>query len=427
MKEKLLLGFLSLLLMGCSRDSEEGNFVPSAASSGRSWVRTPDEALETLAAILENDGDTRSVSLDITSLETVKVDDVNAVTRSQTVPDTGALFYVVSFGERSGSAILGADKRLPSVLAILDETVVSSADFIESSTRADGADSEILHDFILPRLIASSISLMAVNPTDPDLPDPGPGNPGPWTPKEPRPRKELLVSCDKRQKPLLKTRWDQEKPYNNYCGGCPAGCTAIAVAQLLTYWSLPDPNVIGEVSFDWNLIRQNCYGRYPSVLAEDEVARYVQTLGVCLHTTYTPTGSSSTIADAEGVLRALAFPNVERGGYDVGTAERMVFAGRPVYVRGTDRYSSDGHAWILDGWYRYEAKMCTWIGNQMVSAEPIQDVLAHCNFGWGGKGDGYYYPLVFNTELRQEKDEASGDQDARKNVDFDSGLKMLVY
>lgn len=41
-------------------------------------------------------------------------------------------------------------------------------------------------------------------------------------------------------KPLIKTEWDQRDPYNYYCpSGYPAGCVAIAMAQLIRYYEWP--------------------------------------------------------------------------------------------------------------------------------------------------------------------------------------------
>ena len=52
-------------------------------------------------------------------------------------------------------------------------------------------------------------------------------------------------------------------------------------------------------------------------------------------------------------------------------------------------------------------------------------ILTHCNFGWKGAWDGYYYPWAFDTALRQgyDKGEIIGDDPAL----FDTGLKMFVY
>ena len=45
--------------------------------------------------------------------------------------------------------------------------------------------------------------------------------------------------------PLLKTRWDQNTPYNNECPKvgstkCPTGCVATALAQVMKYWNYPE-------------------------------------------------------------------------------------------------------------------------------------------------------------------------------------------
>ena len=423
--KKILFWGLLLLAAACSRSSEEPDFLfsPNAPEPSSSWVRSQDDALETLAAMLENlegSESTRAASVrQIRSVETVKVADVAPSTRSGAVSDADDIFYLVSFGEGNGSAILGADRRLPSVLAVLDETVLTADDL----TCSEEQEIENPQDFVLSCLVGSAISTLAIDPPSPDIPNPG-FDPNPWTPMKPRPHTEVLISCNKRQEPLLKTRWGQGHPYNKYCLGCPAGCGPIAVAQFLTFWSFPDPNVVGSQTFDWNLIRMNSVGGFPTFRAENEVARYVQTLGVCLKAQYGENQTSITYKDIPGFLNGLGFSDGVFYDYDAVSAERMVFAGRPVIMRG-NHDGENGHIWLLDGWYRYEAKKCTWVGNAMVSAEPIQDILTHCNFGWKGAWDGYYYPWAFDTALRQgyDKGEIIGDDPAL----FDTGLKMFVY
>lgn len=425
--KKWLLGIL-LLTAACFRQSEETDFIASVPNLDPApWIRSQSEALETLAATLErldgNDDATRSAApRRVCSVATVKGADLITATRSGAVSEADELFYLVSFGERSGSAILGADRRLPSVLAVLDETVLTLADLARSASE----EPETPQDFVLSNLIGSAISTMAIDPPKPDIPNPG-FDPNPWTPMKPRPHTEILVSCDKRQTPLLKTKWGQGHPYNKYCLDCPAGCGPIAVAQFLTFWQLPDPNVVGNQTFDWNLICENYYGKWASSRAKDEVARYVQTLGICLKAGYSLSGTSTVITDVEGFLKALAFPNATLLNYDAATAERMVFAGQPIIIRGQKDGEDQGHDWILDGWYRYEAKICTWVNNVMVSAEPIQDVLAHCNFGWDGRCDGYYYPWLFDTTQCQGQDKTVGDRNDGMQYRFDSDLKIIVY
>ena len=52
--------------------------------------------------------------------------------------------------------------------------------------------------------------------------------------------------------PLLATMWHQGGPYTMYVpSGCMAGCTAIAMAQLMKYWEWPEHG-FGEHSYTWN-------------------------------------------------------------------------------------------------------------------------------------------------------------------------------
>lgn len=418
---------LLLLSAACSRSSEEPDSIlsPNTPDPSPSWVRSQEDALESLAATLENlegSESTRAASVrQIRSVETVKMADVAPSTRSGAASDTDDIFYLVSFGEGSGSAILGADRRLPAVLAVLDETVLTPDDL----TYSEEQEIETPQDFVLSCLVGSAISTMAIDPPSPDIPNPF--DPNPWTPMKPRPYTETTVLCNKRQEPLLKTKWGQEDPYNMYCSGCKAGCGPIAVAQFLTFWRLPDSGVVGNQVFDWDLICMNSVGRYSPDPAKEEMARFILTVGICLKAKYGVNKTSIKYSNIAGFLNGLVFPDGAFHDYDIGTAERMVFAGRPVIIRGRREGERNGHVWLLDGWYRYEARKCTWSGNTMVSSEEIQDVLTHCNFGWEGIWDGYYYPGVFNTAVRQEWDPAMGERESLEHRLYDTSLKIFVY
>ena len=132
--KKIVFWMLLLLSAACSRSSEEPDSIlsPNTPDPSPSWVRSQEDALESLAATLENlegSESTRAAFVrQIRSVETVKMADVAPSTRSGAASDTDDIFYLVSFGEGSGSAILGADRRLPAVLAVLDETVLTPDD-----------------------------------------------------------------------------------------------------------------------------------------------------------------------------------------------------------------------------------------------------------------------------------------------------------
>jgi len=431
MKRILFLSFAWLLVTGCNRDFEESDIGPSVPndSSVCSSVRSQEEALEGLFAVLERidaPDETRAGTFrqvqSVTALKTAAVCDP---TRSGAGPGAEDLFYLVSFGEGNGSAVLGVDRRLPEVLAVLDETVLTPADFVRGDGTRSGEEGESPLDFILSRLVASSISTMAVNPGGPGTPG-GPTNPNPNEPRQPFiPRTETFVTADKRQPPLLKTKWGQRFPYDKYCNGCLAGCVPIAVAQFLAYHNAPNPNTIMGETFDWNLIHQCDYGKTPSEAAEDEIARYVRMLGIVLKTEYGVTGSSTTMDNAAATVKCLGFPAAALRAYDSGIAQQIVLAQKPLIMRG--RGASGGHAWIVDGWYYYESHTYRIVGAVSTHIGMTQYIWAHCNFGWYGCGDGYYDPWVFDTSLCKDKDKDAGDRNITDNLRFDAEFQLIAY
>ena len=47
----------------------------------------------------------------------------------------------------------------------------------------------------------------------------------------------------------------------------------------------------------------------------------------------------------------------------------------------------DGHSWVVDGYMKNEN-----------SESAVQDYLIHCNFGWGGDNDGWYFLNVLDSD-----------------------------
>ena len=55
------------------------------------------------------------------------------------------------------------------------------------------------------------------------------------------------------------------------------------------------------------------------------------------------------------------------------------------------------HFWNLDGWLYRTRYIKTYYRNGTVSQRgPFGQTLVHCNFGWEGVTDGYYYDGIFD-------------------------------
>ncbi len=210
--------------------------------------------------------------------------------------------------------------------------------------------------------------------------------------------RKIMANASAREaiEPLLKTQWGQMDPYNKYCPEWvgtglryPAGCVAVAMAQVINYhkWPLKTTNTVAEyisngiqmpelppTSFNWDN------------MTEDEIARLMLYCGQAVKMDYEETGSGTY---AEYV--AYAFSDVftyskgcryfRRTGYIDDDWESIIYAElsekHPVVYSGNS--GRLGHMFVVDGY---------------------KDGLFHINWGWDGDADGYFSL----TGLTSEKD-----------------------
>lgn len=200
--------------------------------------------------------------------------------------------------------------------------------------------------------------------------------------------------------PFLSTSWGQGMYYNNSCppdstSTCtraPAGCVAVAMAQILKFWEYPDlcnamegyPSDayewiegIAPTPYDWSLM--------PEALDDssgeseiEEVSKLIHHCGVSVKMSY---GSRGSFAACSAIPEALSehfsygslLQYIERIDYSPKAWENVLKVeldfGRPLLFIAKDPNAI--HAFVCDGY---------------------QDPgYFHFNWGWNGYHDGYYY------------------------------------
>lgn len=190
---------------------------------------------------------------------------------------------------------------------------------------------------------------------------------------------------------LLTTRWDQGYPYNRFLpeiGGerVVAGCTNVAMAQLMKYHNYPATGY-GVESHAWNsqvlktiMCRPYNWGNMPDVLngaqpeyQADEVALLIRDLGIANHTEFGIDGSGAAINintlvenfGYAGTIKILDNSDVE---LFFNTIAEEINALRPLLLR------FPGHFTVADGY----------------GSDPTGRKI-HVNFGWGGHYNDYYF------------------------------------
>ncbi|MBR2169904.1 MAG: Spi family protease inhibitor, partial [Alistipes sp.] len=218
------------------------------------YAVTTDEAVQLLQTVIGGES-TRAIS--VGEIKTLRKSDFVPTTRGA---DDGDLIYIVDL-ENGGSAIMGADKRMEPIYAILDETKVSPEQLTLSATRSDDGEQDI-EEYVMGLVnakIGADASVLAF----------------PEMPIVPRPQIITKTVSLGSKAPLLETKWGWGAPYNNmFASSLVCKCMSpIAIAQMFYYFQ--QPNSLNGYTFDFNLISQCEYGQTPSSLAAAEVSKLV--------------------------------------------------------------------------------------------------------------------------------------------------------
>lgn len=197
--------------------------------------------------------------------------------------------------------------------------------------------------------------------------------------------------------PLLTVHWAQSgggscyssKIYNLYCpyannayncNKAPAGCVAVAIAQIMWYWKWPYaaqiPQTIGGNDYilkfyDWSKMPV-AINNSTNLDEVDMIAGFLRDCGYRLNMNYGQQGSSASDDSAVATLKAFGFSKSiqlrskwNTSGW-TDSLRTNIDNGQPVYYTGWSKLvGGKGHAFVVDG---YRA------GNNL----PIY----HINFGW---------------------------------------------
>jgi len=208
----------------------------------------------------------------------------------------------------------------------------------------------------------------------------------------------VLTENGRSVSPLLGTTWNQSCYYNElcpedngapggYCNHVPAGCVALAMAQVLKYWNYPASGTgyheyyISPYGLQSADFENTSYGweNMPNSIGSSnlDVATLIYHCAVSVNMQFGPNGSGASTSMARSSLvnyfnYSQDAQYLTKSNYSNGEWETMLRddldEDRPVIYRGD---GTGGHAWVCDGY--------------------AADNYFHMNWGWGGYANGYFY------------------------------------
>lgn len=298
------------------------------------------------------------------------------------VNENDTLFYIVNFKQGNGFVIVPYGDEIGRVLAFAETGYLNPNHTIENPGLSQYMQCLELYG-LMERDVVDSLNMASPSPTGSH-----------WV-------VDSIVPA------LIVTKWHQRNPFNLYCftesdEEAPAGCVALAGAQIAAYHQYPD-SLFGH-TYDWNEIVP-----WPSSAnAEMSVANLVHDIGIMTSTHYGANGSSSHISRLKDCFSNMGYTYSYYGTYDYSRSMSDFQQGMPIVLGGYDSSNNfAGHCWVADGGLTrsYHEIRYTLYGKEEIVTDTQQ--LIHCNWGWGGDGNGYYLSDAFqlsNTILPDSTD-----------------------
>lgn len=202
------------------------------------------------------------------------------------------------------------------------------------------------------------------------------------------------IRNDRAVTPMINTIWGQQGSYNDLCpADVPVGCVAVAMGQIMKYWSFPLHGqgshsyvhpVYGTQSADFGNSTY-LWSTMPISISSfnAEIDSLLYHCGVAVDMNYGPTGSGAfSTAVTPALINYFKYKNTAqikyKSAYSASAWEALLRAEldnhRPVYYGGDN--TVDGHAFVLDGYS----------GTNYF----------HFNWGWYGDYNGYFYLTALN-------------------------------
>ncbi len=340
------------------------------------------------------------------------------ITRSSVgsaLPDT--LLYIVNFDKEEGFALVSADSYDPGVVA-----------FVENGSLMPG---QSLENPGLQLFLEGYKKLRAYPP----LPEIDTTQLKPFRPRPQIPETEenLMWKFDCHILPMLTTNWHQRAPYNDSCftsSGikAPAGCTSVALAQIVAYHR--HPSSFGGHSYKWDSILQTDNVSYNNLEACKSVAQLMHDIGEQVNITYNEKSSGVYHYKIPNLWNNFGYHHINNSSAcSFDSIKTNLSDNNPVYISCSGYLGDEyvGHSWVIDGLAirsLYDLNVST-NDNTTFPYFPYAKIksvnLVHCNWGWGGLYNGYFLYDALNKQF-----DLTSNTTSDFIIDFDNRVRMYT-
>lgn len=398
MKKFCLLVCLALLALACT-ENNVSDVITQKENNNMNSIRSFDEALEIARSAIEmidNTNKTRSGSSRRIDMSNCRVCKTDTKTRTSTdINDT--LIYVFNFEDNEGFALVSASKETDGLLAITEK-----GNFDPDTPSPIKGFNQFIEK--AKRFVALSIANKDTVPTR----------------AHELPFKDSIVYSSIVRGPYVTVNWGQFYPEGEFCPNGIAGCTNVALAQIMSYYSHPSsinltyPNAdVPTQTLNWSQIRTHLPGHnlancQPSDTATHKaIGRLLRQLGRLTWSSYVNDFTITMNNFLQQASNSLGYMHNWSSNLTQNVVKGKLDSLRLILVNGSDNNNTGGgHSWVLDGYryitathYYYERAGTypnEWL---LVSITNTYTYLYHFNWGWYGECNGLFNNAVYYNPI----------------------------
>ena len=212
----------------------------------------------------------------------------------------------------------------------------------------------------------------------------------------------------------------------------PAGCVPLAIAKIMTFHQKPANYAINGNSISWFGLNKSFFD-VPAY--REDISTLLYHIASSCGSLFFYEGTFTFPSLAAGFLQSVTYSGVSYKNYNDTDVITMLNNGCPVFVCSVPKYGflnydlARSHAWNLDGYL--QRTTTTYIkyfnGEFLVKTVPStkQDIMVHCDWGWGGVYNGYFISGVF--DLGGEDVIFDPDSAGPRKTNFNWYQKIIYY
>ena len=234
--------------------------------------------------------------------------------------------------------------------------------------------------------------------------------------------------------------WNQGDPFNvlypkkrkfgffGHKRNAPAGCVPLSIAKIMTKFEYPHTFIPSGVTIDWASLKSHSYPI--SNNAKKSASHLLYGISEGCNSWYFYQGTFTFPKKASAFMSFVGFENVKRLNYNFDRVRMMLDASKPIIIYSIPGINVfDSHCWLIDG-YKIKSRIKTvktYTSNTLLKTENITQYnnMVHCDFGWGGKANGYYVSGLFKLNSPEVEFDPGSDTDKKTN--YNHHVRVIMY